>query len=99
MIKDKKPLEFLLKEQYKLKLEPFYYIFSKENIIIIFLSLLLTNNPANFLIIFVILSLIGYRFIFKLTRAGNQYQPILLKMLAKLHKKIKLSMLEKKLKR
>ncbi|TEY00731.1 hypothetical protein [Campylobacter sp. US33a] len=81
--------EILSNEQFKIKLNYRYYLASGTNFLFFILSYFTIESFINFIAIFALLSLIGYRFLFSYTKDGNQFKPYFIRKVCMVIKKIR----------
>lgn len=73
--------EAISKAQYQLKATLFYFLFSKINIVTIIFAYLFSNNINTFLILYLSLALLFYKFIFNATKMDNLYKIFMLNII------------------
>lgn len=88
--------EILNKEQYAVKLNVAHFLCSGANCLIVIFFTLIPISFLNACCLYLIAALFAYRFIFSYTKNGKQYEPYLINKFAKLQKKIREKINEKR---
>lgn len=88
--------EILNKEQFKIKLNIRYFIFSGPNLVAFIAAYLFTSSFIFFICVYAFLMLGFYKFFFSLTKDGKQYNPLLIKKYANLMRVIRIKNVRKK---
>ena len=81
--------EAISKAQYKLKAKIHYFLFSKLNLLILFIVYIATDELDSFFIAYIALTLLAYKFLFSATKMDNPYRIFLLEILNDFAKNLK----------
>lgn len=76
--------EILDKEQYRIKLSPSYYFFSLHNLIVGGFCFLVIDSFLFSMSVYLLLSMFVFRYVFSMTKDGNQYDVLVLKYFIKI---------------
>lgn len=76
--------EILSKEQYRIKLAPSYYFFSLHNVIVGAICFLVIDSFLFSMSVYLLLSMFVFRYVFSMTKDGNQYDVLVLKYFIKI---------------
>lgn len=88
--------DILEKEQFKIKLNVRYFLFSGSNLTALALAYFFSSSNLTFSCSYIFLALIAYKFLFNLTKDGKHYQPFLIKKYVNLMKEIRIRSVRKK---
>ena len=81
--------EAISKAQYALKAKIFYFLFSKLNILILVCVYVFSDSLDTFLIAYIALALLAYKFVFSQTKMDNPYKTYLLDFISRFIKNLR----------
>lgn len=81
--------EAIKKAQYMLKAKPLFFFFTKLNLAFLACSYIFTSDITSFLICYLTMAFLGYRFSFSLTKMDNPYNIFLLKFISNFIKNLR----------
>lgn len=81
--------DILEKEQFKIKLNVRYFLFSGSNLTALVFAYLIGSSNLTFCCIYIFSALVAYKFLFNLTKDGKHYQPLLIRKYANLMKELR----------